>query len=377
MVGIIEDVRNDARGFKVWTIENFYEFPDKILALGDVILDSEHGAVLTAGGVLQLTGAGKIGKSMLLLNVAYGLALGRDALSFKIDKPRRVLYLNGENSPGTMQERLRCLRGYYCIDNEDADRVRQNLLFTSTGLMLPRNEAVKEMRGNLAEIRPEILILDPLKNFFSGEENSADNMREFMGSVRKLMAEFSLTVIIVHHTGKRQHENNLYSGRGSSVLGDDAETTASFQKDAGEKGRFTLSVTGRNCDEFTFHLVRQPDRWFLYSLADAPEPRQDHTLIEILDGLPDEFRTGQFYEATERKGLSDSTAKRRLADAREMGLIEVVVRGVYRKGSDGSYPKGNDPLTRNGSEGSAGSNDPFEPTGTSGVLLDDDVRELF
>lgn len=368
MSALIKDIRNEARGYTVWTIENFYEFPDKTLELGDVILDSEHGAVLTAGGVLQLTGAGKIGKSMLLLNVAYGLALGRDTLSLKIDKPHRVLYLNGENSPGTMQERLRCLRGYYCVDNEDAELVRKNLLFASTGSMLPRNEAIKEMRGNLAEVRPEILILDPLKNFFSGEENSADNMREFMNSVRKLITEFSLTVIIVHHTGKKQHENGLYSGRGSSVLGDDAETTASFQKDIGEKGRFTLSVTGRNCDEFTLHLVRQPDRWFLYSLADAPEPKPDHTLIEILDGLPGEFRTGQFYEIAERKGLSDSTAKRRLADARELSLIEAVVRGVYRKGSVGSNPKGTDPLTRNGSEGSDGSNDPCEPTGTNDDL---------
>lgn len=377
MVGIIDAVRNEVRGFNVWTVENFYEFPDKVLALGDVILDSEDGAVLTAGGVLQLTGAGKIGKSMLLLNLAYGLALGRDTLNFRIDKPRRVLYLNGENSPGTMQERLRCLRDYYCIDHEEAERVRQNLLFASTGVMLPRSEAREEMRGNLAEIRPEILILDPLKNFFSGEENSADNMREFMGAIRQLMAEFSLTVIIVHHTGKRQHENNLYSGRGSSVLGDDAETTVSFQKDASEKGRFTMSVTGRNCDEFTLHIVRQPERWFLYSLADAPEPKPDHTLIEILDGLPDEFRTGQFYEATERKGLSDSTAKRRLADAREMGLIEVVARGVYRKGSVRSHPKEMNRLTQNGSEGSDGSNYPSEPNGTNGAEPDDAFRGVF
>jgi hypothetical protein len=380
MNGITKEIEEQARGFKVWTVENALEFPDKVLELGDVILDSEHGAVLTAGGVLQLTGAGKIGKSMLLLNMAYGLALGRDALSFGIDKPRRVLYLNGENSPGTMQERLRCLRDYYCIDHEGAELVRQNLLFTSAGVMLPRPEAIKEMRGNLAEIRPEILILDPLKNFFSGEENSADNMREFMAAVRQLMAEFSLTVIIVHHTGKKQNENHLYSGRGSSVLGDDAEATASFQKDGSEKGRFTLSVTGRNCDEFTLHLVRQPERWFLYSLADAPEPKPDHTLIEIIDELPDEFRTGQFYETAERRGLSDSTAKRRLADARELGLIEFVARGVYRKGSLGSRPYRNDPsdpnrdgsdgsspkgvaqVTRRGPKGSDGSNDPSGPS---------------
>ena len=343
MTGITEEIRAQARGFKLWPVENAFEYPDKELPLGDVILNSEHGAVLTAGGILQLTGAGKIGKSMLLLSVAYGLAFGRDILSLKIDKARRVLYLNGENSPRTMQERLRFLRDYYCIDHEEAELIKHNLLFASIGLLLPKAEAVAEMRGNLAEIRPDVLILDPLKNFYSGEENSADNMREFMAAVRRLMHEFGLTVIIVHHTGKKQNENDLYSGRGSSVLGDDAEATVSFRKDAVEKGRFTLAVTGRNCDEFTLHLVRQPERWFLYSLADAPEPKPDHTLIAIIDELPDEFSTGQFHNVAEHKGISLATANRKLRTALDCGLLEKLVRGRFKKlgiVSNGSAPKG-------------------------------------
>ncbi|NTW87762.1 MAG: AAA family ATPase [Desulfobulbaceae bacterium] len=321
MMEISEEIRETARGFKLWPVENALEFPDKDLPLGDAILNSEHGAVLTAGGILQLTGQGKIGKSMLVLGIAFPLALGRDALGFGMSKPRKVFYLNGENSPGTMQDRLRCLRDYFCIDHEEAELVRQNLLFASVGLPLPKPEAMKEMRGNLAEVRPDVLIIDPLKNFFSGEENSADDMRKFMGAVRELMAEFNLTVIIVHHTGKRPNEADIYTGRGSSVLGDDAEATASFRKEGAEKGRFTLSVTGRNCDEFTLHLIRSPERWFLYSLADAPEPKPDHVVIEIIDALPDEFTSGQFHEQADRRGISKRTADRRLRDAISFPLI--------------------------------------------------------
>jgi hypothetical protein len=299
----------------VWDVENGFDFPDKEIPLGEVVLGSDFGAVLTAGGILQLTGAGKIGNSMLLLNLCYSFALGRDILGFQIDRARRVLYVNGENSPGTMQGRLRCLRDYYCIDTEDGDLVQKNLLFSSAALLLPRPDAVAEIRGNLAEIKPDILVLDPLKNFYSGEENSADNMREFMSAVH------GVTVIIVHHTSKKQNENCFYSGRGSSVLADDAEVTASFQKDASEKGQFTLAVTGRNCDEFTLHLTRQPERWFLYSLTDAPEQKPDHTLIEIIDGLPDEFTTGQFHEAAGTKGIPLRTANRRIREARDFGLI--------------------------------------------------------
>ena len=61
---IQNELRSAAKGFKVWPVENAFDFCDKVLIQGDVILNSDHGAVLTAGGILQLTGAGKIGKSM-------------------------------------------------------------------------------------------------------------------------------------------------------------------------------------------------------------------------------------------------------------------------------------------------------------------------
>jgi len=208
MTNIIAELKSEAKGFKVWTIENAVDFPDKELLQGDVILNSDKGAVLTAGGILQLTGAGKIGKSMLLLNLCYGLALGRDTLGFGIGKARKVLYVNGENSALTMQSRLRYLSDYYCIDDEQADSIRGNLLFASTGLLLPKPEAMAEIRGNLAEVKPEVLILDPLKNFYSGEENSADNMREFMAAVRLLIQQFNITVIIVY-SGPRFLDSGL------------------------------------------------------------------------------------------------------------------------------------------------------------------------
>ena len=328
---IKDELKSEARGYTSWSVENAVDFPDKILPQCDVILDSESGEVLTAGGILQLTGAGKIGKTMLLLNILFGLAIGRYVLGFRISKPRRVLYLNGENSSRTMQSRLKLLRDYFCIDDEQADLLRKNLLIVNGGFSIQQPDVLKDIRGNLKEIRPGVLVIDPLKNFYSGEENSADDMRKFMVAVRELIREFNLTVIIIHHTGKKQNDNNFYSGRGSSLLADDAETTVSFQKDVNNKGLFNLFVTGRNCDEFTLHLTKQPERWYLYSLTDKPEPSPDHTLIEIIDSLPENFTTGLFNEAALRKGLSLRTAGDRLRTAVDSGLIERVVQGKFRK----------------------------------------------
>lgn len=330
-MSIIDEVKSEAKGFNVWNVENAYDFCDKVLSQGDVILNSDHGAVLFAGGIMQLTGKGKIGKTTLLFNILYGVALGRDVLGFKISKPSKILYINGENSPGTIQKLFKSFREYFCIDEEEENKIRENFLFHSAGLRLQKAKVFEEIRGNLGEIRPEILILDPLKNFFSGEENSSDSMRDFMEAVRKLMQEFNLTVIIIHHTGKTQNEDGLYSGRGSSLLADDAETTASFQKDASDKGSFNLSVTGRNCEEFTLHLIRQPERYFLFSLADKPEATPDHVLIEILDSLPSQFKTGAFEEAAGKRGIKRSTCFDRIKILENMKIIKRVSRGLYEK----------------------------------------------
>lgn len=345
-----ENPQGGSRMAGQWEIENAFDFCDKVIPKGDAVLDSDKGAVLTAGGIMQLTGMGKIGKSTLLLNICYGLATGRDALSLRINRARRVLYLNGENSPSTMQERLKQFRDYFCIDEEQVNLVRENMLFASVGLQLPKAEAVQEIQRNLKEVRPEVVILDPLKNFFSGEENSADSMRDFMTAIRQLMKEFSFTVIIVHHTGKRQSETDIYSGRGSSVLGDDAEVTASFQKDAADKLRFTLSVTGRNCEEFTLYLTRDFANSYLFTLADKPEFRPDHTLVEIVESLPRQFKTGAFEEAAFKRGIKRSTCFDKLKLLEGEKIIARVARGLYEKVSpEVHHPKELDDWT-NGSD---------------------------
>ena len=45
MTNITDEVKAEAKGFKVWGVENVDDFPDKVLPQCDVILNSEHGEV--------------------------------------------------------------------------------------------------------------------------------------------------------------------------------------------------------------------------------------------------------------------------------------------------------------------------------------------
>lgn len=331
MTNITDEVKAEAKGFKRWDVENVVDYADKVLLQCNAILDSEHGEVLTQGGIAQITGPGKEGKSTLLVgNILTGLSIGKDSLCFGISKPWKILYLNGENANKTMQKRCRSWCKYYCIDEEYLQLMRNNLNFINGGFPIRKAETLKDIRGNLKEIKPDILVIDPLKNYYTGVEDSADDMREFMAVLRSLIKEFNISIILVHHTGKKGNENNLYSGRGSSLLADDAETTMSFRKDAHNKELFSLNVIGRNCAEFTEHLARVTDQDF-FTLTDKPEPLPDHTLYDILDQLPDQFRTGAFEDKAALRGIKRTTCFAKIKILENNGIITRISKGLYEK----------------------------------------------
>jgi putative DNA primase/helicase len=66
------------------------------------------------------------------------------------------------------------------------------------------------------KIQPRIIIIDTLaRNFGGGNENSTEDMSQFVAHIDKhLRDRFNATVLLVHHTGHGSAER----GRGSRAL---------------------------------------------------------------------------------------------------------------------------------------------------------------
>lgn len=64
-------------------------------------------------------------------------------------------------------------------------------------------------------VTPSMIVIDTLNRFMSGDENSAQDTRAFLGACMTLMHEFDCTVLIVHHTGLNQDAQGR--ARGSSA----------------------------------------------------------------------------------------------------------------------------------------------------------------
>lgn len=65
------------------------------------------------------------------------------------------------------------------------------------------------------EEKPKMLVVDTLHRFLLGDENSAQDAKTMLDACNRLMAEFSCSVILVHHTGVSDEAQ--HRARGSSA----------------------------------------------------------------------------------------------------------------------------------------------------------------
>ncbi len=122
-------------------------------------------------------------------------------------------------------------------------RVQQSLAGTSniviphrTGVkLLPKNPEFEDLLKFIDEFRPDLLVLDPLRSFFDGDENDSSVMQQVFAPLNLLLRKYpQMAVVVVDHTAKKPSDVLVYASRGSSVKGaemDGVIDIRKFQKD--------------------------------------------------------------------------------------------------------------------------------------------------
>lgn len=122
-------------------------------------------------------------------------------------------------------------------------RVQQSLAGASniviphrTGVkLLPKNPEFEDLLKFIDEFRPDLLVLDPLRSFFDGDENDSSVMQQVFAPLNMLLRKYPhMAVVVVDHTAKKPSDVLVYASRGSSVKGaemDGVIDIRKFQKD--------------------------------------------------------------------------------------------------------------------------------------------------
>jgi hypothetical protein len=171
--------------------------------------------LLPVQGILFVGGEPKVGKSLLVANLALSLAAGSDRLGFSIAKPSRVLVCQFELPMPQFVNRLATMRQHM---GSAAD---QNLFVDTraTGNLLSAPQGLQHFLAAARAAAAEIIILDPLYSTHDQDENDTRAMAALCQSLLRLREASRAALIVVHHVRKSIGRYEIGSAfRGSSAL---------------------------------------------------------------------------------------------------------------------------------------------------------------
>lgn len=99
----------------------------------------------------------------------------------------------------------------------------------------------------------DILILDPLISYVTGDENDNAEMRRSLDCLTDIQDRTGTASIVVHHLGKAAASgkfNDVFSGRGASAIGDWAANILTFKKEKQEGSEMTIEVLHHKARNF-------------------------------------------------------------------------------------------------------------------------------
>ncbi len=194
----------------------------------------------TRSAVGIIGGAPKCCKSWLGLDMAVSVASGTPCLGrFSVGQPGPTLVFLAEDAIPSVRSRIEAL----CTQrNFDINRLDLYAITAST-LRLDLADDQDRLRATLADLRPRLLLLDPLVRLHRLDENSAADISKLLGFIRETQRAFDTAIVLVHHASKRHRAQPGQSLRGSSDLHAFGDSNAYLAR---RKDRITLTIEHRS-----------------------------------------------------------------------------------------------------------------------------------
>ncbi len=106
-------------------------------------------------------------------------------------------------------------------------------------LTIENDDNYEDLKLEIEERKPDILIIDPFVRFHHLDENSAKDMAIILGRLRYLIEDYGISIILIHHLGK----DSSSGARGSSAISgeyDSCLTISKKEKDTVTEIKFDL-----------------------------------------------------------------------------------------------------------------------------------------
>lgn len=291
--------------------------------------------LLPPQGILFVGGEPKVGKSLLVANLALSLASGSSRSGFSVPAPRRVLVCQFELPVAQFVDRLALMR------KAMGTAADQNLLVDTraTGHLLSAPQGMSHFLSAAQAAAAEVIILDPLYSTHDQDENDTRAMAALCQSLLRLRDASRAALIVVHHVRKSITRYEIGSAfRSSSALHAVGDSYMLLTRPSPQLSTVELRFQFR-------YAAAQPPRllqldpqtlWFCSSgqpQVAAPAARrkvEKADVTQTLASLGQQARYSQLREQImDRTECSKRTAQLAISEACQQGWI-VQDNGQYR-----------------------------------------------
>ena len=232
--------------------------------------------IVPKGRLISFFGPGKIGKSLLMLELAASVATGRDFLGHPTTKSR-VLYVDRENDPKSeVRDRIEKM-GFV------SEELHDKLLFLSYPTIgdLDTKSGAETLINWVVNNNIDFVIVDTISRFITGKENDNDTYFNLYKFTELELKKRGVTFLRIDHTGLETDGR----ARGASAKEQDVDITWSMVRT--KNGSFKLRSKCHRMfievNELTLTRNSEPLR---FDWSDTPEDKtEDARIKKMIDSL--------------------------------------------------------------------------------------------
>ena len=163
------------------------------------------------GSCTALAGAGSAGKSSLLKGWCVALVLGETYGKFRCTHPCKVLSYNVEDDLSEERMRLSAILRWFGATPDALARKLRIVGPNDIGTLVERDPdsgglrmtaAMDTLEAMIEEFKPDVVMLDPLVELHTAEENDNTGLRSVIARFRALAKRHDIGLVLAHHTRK-------------------------------------------------------------------------------------------------------------------------------------------------------------------------------
>lgn len=247
---------------------------------------------LLPAGMHLLAGAPKIGKSFLVLQMAYQVSMGEPFLGFS-SRQGTVLYLALEDTYERLQKRLAQM----------TERDSEHLIFSVFSETLDEG-LIERLTDFWSEHTDTVLIvIDTLQRVRGRTQDNGSYAADYdtLAGLKEFSDTYGVTVLIVHHTRKEGAEDVFNTISGMNGLMGAADGALILYKDRRMNSDAVLEAVGRDQQQLRLHISFDAVhlRWELVEVETGRFKEPPNPLVELVSRLVNEENPSWNGTATE------------------------------------------------------------------------------